>query len=541
VHGPADDDGRLRYVRSRRVFTGRSETGFASAFAVRRGAVEWVGDGDDVPAGADVLDLGDAVVLPGLIDTHTHPTYIAMTLGAVACTPPEVTSIPSLVAALRRHAGDAAAADDRGWIRGWGYDEIALVERRPPTRHDLDRVSTTRPVHVLRSDCHSGVCNTRALELAGIGRDTADPPGARFGREADGTPDGVLVEHAANHAVLAAMGPARFDDEVDRMVATSAHLSARGIVACTDMLCVPTPSYSQLELYRAAVARGFRQQVRVFYDFASIAERPVPIEPIESDEARIAVGGVKVFVDGSVSNRTAWMREPYRAGDHGMRTATPDLMVAALELARRHGVQLAVHAMGDRAIEATLDAYGDETPWLADRPSVRLEHATVLDDALIGRIASAPVGIGVATNIDFLFAEYDAYAEHFTADQLRRSYPVRALYDRVDALALSSDCPATTWADPDDPFVSIHAAVNRRAHHGADLGADQAITAAQAVLLYTGRARRVTPMPGVGTIAPGSEASFVAISDDVFAVDPASIADVQVTATWIAGEQVFSR
>ena len=163
-----------------KIFTARDENEFVSAFAVRDGEITRVGDGTDM-SGAEVVDLGGRTVVPGFIDVHTHPTYIAMTRNAVPCTFPVVNSIPELIEALKKHP-NYGKGDDL-WIEGFGYDESKLVERRTPTRHDLDKVSTTQPVYVMRSDCHSGICNTRALELAGITRDTPDPEGGRFGRD----------------------------------------------------------------------------------------------------------------------------------------------------------------------------------------------------------------------------------------------------------------------------------------------------------------------------------------------------------------------
>lgn len=193
------------FYRHDRIFPGIDEATFSTAFAVTDGVFSWVGDAADIPAGVDVVDLDGAVVLPGLIDAHTHPTYISLTMDAVACTVPEVNSIDDMVTALQSHPNFGAGPDR--WIEGWGYDESKLAERRTPTRHDLDRVSTTQPIFVLRSCCHSAICNTRALELAGITAETPDPPAAKFGRDADGSPNGVLTEHAANKAVAQAKDP----------------------------------------------------------------------------------------------------------------------------------------------------------------------------------------------------------------------------------------------------------------------------------------------------------------------------------------------
>ena len=529
-----------RFFRHPKVFTGTTEDGWASAFSVDAGVITWVGASKDVPAGADVVDLQGALVLPGLIDAHTHPTYIAWIVDAVPCTVPTVTSIPEMIEALRGHP--SYAKPDGGWITGWGYDESKLVERRSPTRHDLDRVSRSQPVYVLRSDAHSGICNTRALEIAGIRRDTPDPEGAAFGRDLDGIPNGVLMEHAANQAVLQAKASPGFEADSDALLRTSAHLAERGIVAVADMFCVPG-RYTQLDLYRDAAAHGFGQLARVFYEFQALKQLSFDAISETDREGRTCVGGIKLFLDGSISNQTAWMRDPYRGStdNRGMRTATRQDLLDALELARRHDIQLAIHAMGDASIVEILDVLGNEEPWLDGFPSVRIEHASVLDVDLIERLRSARMHFGVVTNIDFFFAEYDSYSANLTDDQFSRTYMIKNLYERVEPFALSSDSPATTWYDPDDPFMSIQAAVTRSAYTGADIVPGQAISVGQALLLYTGRARTVTDFGDVGRIVPGAEASFIALDQDLFRIDPTRIIDTRVIGTWMRGEKVFER
>ena len=527
------------YYRHPRIFTGQDTSTFVSAFAIEDGRFTWTGDAADIPAGAAVEDLGGSVVLPGFVDTHMHPTFIAQNIGAVACIVPNVTSIPEMLDALRSHP--AFGKGDTAWIEGWGYDESKLAEHRPPTRHDLDQVSASQPIFVMRSDCHSGLANTRALELAGITRETPDPPDGAFGRNEDGVPNGILRENGAAYAVARARGATDYASDVARLVATSQRLAAHGIVACTDMLCIPTP-YRQLDLYRDAQRQGFTQHARLYYDFEALQTYPIP--PItDADRAgQIAIGGIKLFMDGSISNRTAWMRDPYpgTAGDTGMRICLPQQMIDALAFARENRLQISVHAMGDRAIQEVVDVWGDEAPWMGELPSVRIEHASVLDAELMQRIAAARMTFGVATNVDFFFCEYDSYSVNLSAEQFARTYAVKDMSAAIERLALSSDSPATTWADPDNVFLSIQAAVTRKAYNGADIVAAQAITVPEAVLLFTGRARKVADALDIGMVAPGFQASFITLADDIFAVDPSAIIDTQVTGTWIRGERVYA-
>jgi predicted amidohydrolase YtcJ len=185
----------------------------------------------------------------------------------------------------------------------------------------------------------------------------------------------------------------------------------------------------------------------------------------------------------------------------------------------------------------------DKEPWMdGDMPSVRLEHATLLDKDQLRRINEAKMNFGVVTQIIFFFAEYDSYFQNLSEGQFQRAYPVKTFYEELDLVALSSDAPATTWADPDNVFVSIKTAVDRRAYNGADVVQEEAITVPQAVRLYTARSAELASYQDVlGQIAEGFEASFIVLDRDIFTIDVEEIDQTLVEQTWIRGEKVFER
>ena len=178
---------------------------------------------------------------------------------------------------------------------------------------------------------------------------------------------------------------------------------------------------------------------------------------------------------------------------------------------------------------------------MGDLPSIRLDHATLFSPAMIDRMNAARMAFAVVSHSIFLFAEYDSYEKNLSAEQFEIAYPIRSFYERVPFTALSSDTPATAWADADNVFVSIKAAVTRRAYNGADIGQAEAITVPQALLLYTGRARQVLPLDNVGVIETGYEGSFVVLDRDIFTIDPDEIDQVQVAETWLRGDRAYLR
>lgn len=527
------------YVNGK-IFTGRGEDDFVSAMTVEDGLVSWVGATLGVRAADEVVDLGGRTVLPGFLDTHTHPLYVARTVGTVPCLPPFVNDIDEMVGRLRE--SDRYERGEDVWIEGWGYDESKLAERRSPTAEDLDRVSRTQPVYVMRSDCHSGVANSRALRLAGVTRETPDPPGARFGRHPDGEPNGVLVEHGANDVVLRARRGEGLSAGADLLASAAGHYHRRGIVAVTEMMALAGP-YRYLDLYRTAARRGLRQRAVIYYTWTDLQRNPIGDLTASDREGRIRVGGLKLFMDGSISARTAWVSEPYRgsAGGRGFATASDEQVAAAYRYARRNQIQLVFHAMGDRAIERVIDLFADLDPWVENGPSVRIDHATLVSEEHLARMRSARMRFGIVTQIIFFFAEYESYRGNLSDEQFRRAYPVRSLYHRCPDVALSSDAPATPWADPDNVFVSIQAAVTRRAHNGRPIVPEQSITVPQAVLLYTDRARALAGLAGLGRIERGFDASFIVLDRDIFTIPTDDIHRINIEQTFIGGECLYRR
>lgn len=525
-------------VHNAKVFTGEGES-FASAFRIEGGRFTWVGDADGAPTpGPDeeVLDVGGATVLPGLLDVHIHPALQASQLDAVPVLPPPVTSIEEMVEALRTcpHLG----ADDDTWIEGFGYDDSRFPEGRSPVRQDLDRVSETQPIFVRRCDAHTAVVNSAALRLAGITRDTPDPEGAEIGRDADGEPDGRLIEPAAMDLVLPLIPEADADHRIERMARLGEHFLRLGIVGVGDLAATFQPE--PLASFRAAAERTWMPRIGLYPFWDHLKDAP----PVLTDDDRtghVFIAGVKVLMDGAYSNATAWTHDAYPGTcDHGLRTTTPEELADAAAWARANGVQLACHAMGDAAIDAVLDEFADEEGWLEGVPSVRIEHATLFTPERIARVRDARMSFAVVSHTIFFFAEYTAYEHNLSPEQARVAYPIRSFHAELPHTALSSDAPATAHSDADNVFVSVQAAVDRRAWTGAEFGPHEAITVPQALELYTSRAASCMALPGLGRIEEGLDGTFVVLDRDVFTVPEAEIHQVKVAETWVRGRREYA-
>ena len=514
-----------------KIFVGTDATSFASAMTIDHGKVSWIGDQADVTNPA-AIDLQGQTVLPGLIDCHTHPKYIADALHGVACTPPHVNSIAELIAALKTSPAYGQGADV--WIEGWGFDETKLAEHRAPTVDDLDQVSTTQPIFLYRSDCHSSVGNSKALALAGIDATTPDPVGGKIERFADGRPTGFMREVAATQLLIRAKSAQSYQTDVANLTRSSQHYLQNGIVAIGEMMGRLHP-YDSLQLYRDAKAAGFQPRASLYYVYDELNGEDLAAGA--DDQLRIA--GIKVFMDGSISGETADNQAPYPSGKRGVLLTDREKLAQAVAYAKDHHLQIAIHAMGDAAIQLVIDTTKDLTPWLSGTPSVRIEHASLLSDAMLAQIDQAQMTYGLATQPIFFFAEDESYRTYLNTQQVRLAYRLKAMLQTKALTALSSDAPCTPWYEPDSPFYSIYAAVTRRAANGQVVNADQAISVPEAVLGYTKWAAQLGQFTHNGSLSVGKAADFVILSDDIFTVPHEAIKDICVQATWLAGQEVY--
>ena len=266
----------------------------------------------------------------------------------------------------------------------------------------------------------------------------------------------------------------------------------------------------------------------------------------EEKTGRVRIAGVKLFADGSVSGMTAAVRKPYqkaKASDPdnvGFLTLDRETLWAALDYARRNGIQVSIHVMGDRSLDLILDWLSGVGSWMVGVPSVRLEHMTFLHPDQAEKIRRLRVSVGIATQVIFPFAEWRSYAAALDTERFNSVYPIKRMMVTVANLALSSDAPCTTWGDPDDIFVALQAAVTREHEGGKAFGPDQALSVPEALSLYLSRAAGLFPHEGViGCITPGARAHFMQLSKNPFQIDPRQLSTLKVEKVWRDGEKVF--
>ena len=524
-----------------KIFTSdTSEPGalYAEALLCDGGRILFAGAEKDLPAGEyPRIDLGGRTVIPGFVDAHMHPVMLADFSRQIACLPPKVNSIQELIQEIARVRSEKP---EGGWIKGWGYDEGKFAEHRSPSRYDLDKGSSDFPVFLTRSCEHIRCVNSKALELAGITRDTPDPQGGEIERDEHGEPTGVLKENARD-LVLPFMPPETKESTVASLIDLGNLLTSQGIVAVTDMGNLHEGG--NYEFYEEAVKRGFRQRVSLYYMWDYFMDDPLfDITPELMDRNRqIRIAGLKLIGDGSISGKTAWLSEPYLGTEEcGFPVYSDESMERALEFCKRTGCQLSVHAMGGRAIDRVIDRVYPEKDWTDGKvPCLRVEHLTEPSDRAVARAAER--GFGFASQPIFEYCEIETYKNNMDPERLRHIYPHRTMLDRGVKLCLSTDAPATSWAVPSDPFSNLKSAVTRYACDGTDIGQDERLDIETAMILYTKESAEVSGFAGLGVLKPGYAADFAVLSDDLFTVDPMKIDEVRVEETYIGGERVYCR
>ena len=511
----------------------RARPSAADAVAIRDGRIAAIGTSADVQAavngGARRIDLGGRTIVPGFNDAHAHIWKIGHLLTSMLDLR-RTTSVEEIVDGVRRFG--ERLPEDR-WLLGRGYNEAALHERRPPTRHDLDRASPSRPVVLTRTCGHIYAANSAALARAGITRDTDAPTGGVIERDAQGEPTGLLHETAMG-LVNKAVPPPTADDYEAMIVAALRHQLSLGITSSSD--CGVSPQL--LSVYRAVDARGglpSRVNVMPLRRVDGVPE-PVPLpERFVSDTLRVDT--VKFLADGGLSGATAALSVNYRhAPVKGVLRFDRDELAALCRETHAAGWRIATHAIGDVAIDLMLDIYES----LGTHPrgfAHRIEHFGLPSGAQLARAAA--LGVIAAPQTIFIHSLGRNFRAYLPDAFLPRTYPIRAMVDAGVRLALSSDAPVV---EDDNPLVGMMAAVTRRDNEGQLIAPEQAITIDEALAGYTtGWAVATGDESNRGSIEPGKWADLAVLSDNPLSVEPEALPSIRVDMTLVGGRIAYER
>lgn len=529
-------------VYNAKVYTADQATPTAQAFAVKNGRFVAVGDNDEIrdyagPA-TRLVDAGGAAVVPGFHDAHLHADGRAL-LGEVLVGNPfdvEFFSIDEIVGRLRRRAAETPPGE---WVTGYFYDDTKSKDGRPLTRLDLDKVSRVHPVRVRHRGAHTSYYNSHAFELAGITKDTPNPPGGEFFHDGSGL-SGRVAENA--NAVLEAVGkkPVLTDAQrSERDRAGAAAFSKAAVRLGITSVQASTWQVSDLVALQNIRASGNLLH-RVNYEVAGTLLEAMIANGIRSGfgDEWIRLGATSEFlVDGSFSERTARLTTPYPATKppyYGIMTRPQEELDAWCERIHRAGIRLNCHANGDAGIDAVLTAYERALRKHPDpRARPKITHATIINPDLLRRIKAIDAVPAAFTTYTY----YNSDKFHYYGPELMdRAMAFRSFLDAGIPVAAGSDY----GAGPLNPLMGIQGMVTRKGWDGKVWGARQRVSVAEAIGIYTlNGAYASQEEADKGSIVPGKLADFVLLSKDPHTVPPETIREIQVVKTYTGGHLVY--
>ena len=507
----------------------------ADAVAIRGGRFLHVGDESGARAALDgspveVVDLGGRCALPGLTDSHLHFLWYAEALDDVEA------ETPTLEEAVSRVRERASRSEPGAWIRGSGWNHNAWGDGALPDAKSLDRAAPRNPVIMEAKSRHALWVNSLALQKAGIGLDSPDPDGGKIVHGRDGLPTGILLENAMR--IVQAVVPPRGPDEIARlMLRAQEEAHRRGLTGIHDF-----DDMRALEAFQVLHARG-ELALRVTKGIPH-AELPRALSlRLRSGfgNEMLVLGPVKMFADGALGPRTAWMLAPYEGSwATGIPTLSEEQLFDDISRANAGGLACAVHAIGDAACHVVLNAFErafGRAGGTAGRLRNRIEHVQLLHPDDLGRLSH----LGIIASMQPLHATSDMLmAERAWGSRCGTAYAWRSLLDTGTNLAFGSDCPV----EIPDPLAGIHAAVTRRRADGSP-GEEgwypqQRLTVEQAVHAYTrGAAFACGREAELGSMETGKLADLTILEKDIFSIPGHEIRSVAVVATMVGGRFVM--
>lgn len=529
-----------------RIYTMEREDDVAEAVGMRDGKIAFVGSNEDAAKlGSRIrFDLQGATVIPGMSDSHMHMYAYCQNQTLVNLEHAE--SIDDLCAMMAEKAGQVPAGT---WVKGVNFDQNKFREKKMPDRRDLDRISTVHPILIRRCCLHTVVVNSKALEVAGIDKDYQSPASGIVEKDREGQPNGVLREQATkiyDYIIPDPLSDSKTKDEVFQRVLQDMH--KKGITSIHTYSAKIWNYVEDISYYRRLAEEG-RLGVRITVCLDELFEPERLTEEERHDPNRIVQqGAYKLFTDGSLGARSAALFQPYadEPDNRGFMTCSQEELNEKIVTAYRMGLQSAIHAIGDRALDATLTAIenavetlrgeGVSDEELAGRLPFRIIHVQIVNPELIKRMKALPVVLDIQPI--FLATDWTWIEERLGKERLEGAYGWNTLQKEGFILTGGSDCPVESF----DPIPGIYAAATRKGMDGSPEGGflpEERLSRFDAAALYTRNPHFATGQQDVlGLIKEGYFADLAVLDRNIFDIEEDQLLQTKVTHTFIAGKLV---
>lgn len=481
------------------------------------------------------IDGQGKTLLPGMIDAHGHVFRLGFKTTEISLS--GTTSLQDAQGIIRAY-GDKNP--QRKWLLGYGWNQVNWKLGRFPTASELDAAVSDRPARLVRVDGHAAWLNTKALQAAGITRDTKDPAGGRIERDAQGNPTGVLVDKAMA-LVNDVIPPYSDDDRRAALGAAIAHMNALGLTAVGDagVTVIDDRIYREFADQGKLTTRIYAMIRDTGDDFKALSAKG-PVIGYGND--RYYLRAVKLYGDGALGSRGAALIDPY-TDDHahsGLLFMTDAAMQAAVKTALKAGYQVNVHAIGDKTNHQVLDAMEVAYKDVGGRDlRNRIEHAQVVSLPDIPRFKK--LDLIASMQPTHATSDMNMAEDRIGHDRIKGAYAWQTFLKQGTVIAGGSDFPVESA----NPFYGLHAAVTRTDHEGRPIKGwhpEEAMTLPQAFRAFTLDAAYAEHQEKtLGSLEAGKWADFILVDRDLFKVPAADIWKTQVLETWVAGERVYAK
>jgi hypothetical protein len=465
----------------------------------------------------NIIDCKGKTVLPGFIDAHCHIPSLAESFVTLHLNSQNnVHSISDIQAKIRFLSEECPSGT---WIRGKGYNEFYLTEKRHPNREDLDRATSIHPIKLTHRSGHAHVLNSAALRMVGISKESSDPPGGLIDRDIrTGEPTGVLYE-MGNY--LAEIIPPIDSDQMERGIRrVNQELLSCGITSIQD--ATSHNDFNRWKMFKCWKENGLlRSRVNMMIGIDGFNEYRKHPYSAQGDKNHLSLGGVKIIIHETTGQLTPSQQELNEMVNH----------------IHQSGFQAILHAIEENPIEAACTAIEHalkKSPKSDHRH--RIEHCSVCPSSLAKKLAS--LGILVVTQPSFIYYSGERYLRTVPSNQLKYLYPIATLMKNKVNIAGSSDCPIA----PINPLVGIYAATSRTADSGERILPEERLTPEEALKMYTEVAAMASfEEKDKGTISPGKLADLVVLNGDPTKLPIDDIKDIKVEMTILDGEVVWDK
>jgi hypothetical protein len=514
------------------IYTSNPKQPKSQAIAISNGKIMAVGSNSDIlnlaSSKTRKINIGGKTITPGFIDAHSHPAYSGNAhLRNVDCDLRSIKEIQDTLkkASLKKPPGE--------WVFGFKYDDTKTAEKRYITRYDLDVITTDHPIKIVHRGGHTAYVNSMALKLAKIDRNTPTPEGGEIVRGENGEPTGLLKENAVD--LVNKLAPEIFTTQ-ERQAGVkliTEMMSKSGITSVTDAY----GDQADLKAYRDAFNAGeLSSRIYCMMGYFTIDDMISQGIKTGDGDSWIRIGGMKLTCDGSISERTARLSEPYigRPNDYGIIVMDEEELYSYAIKAHKANWQIGIHANGDVGIDKSLNVFERiQKEYPRQDPRFRLEHCTVVSSDLIQRIKNLnAIPCPFSTYVYFHGEKMIYYGK----ERLENMFAVRSFLDAGINVTQTSDYPP----GPFEPMMAIQSSVTRTDMSGNTWGVSQKISVEEAIKVGTINGAYASYEENIkGSLERGKLADLVVLDEDPVHVDPNTIVDIKIERTMVDGKWVY--